>query len=94
MQSNVDLFLTLEMCLDSVVKVTVFNEIVKRKEEHTQTLTKLRNSYEEISKAESKVQDAQDKILVTLRSLNIDKIVLQKLTEKQATLLRTFNLVK
>jgi hypothetical protein len=83
-----------EMCLDSVVKVTVFNEIVKKKEEHTQTLTKLRNSYEEITKAEIKVQRTQDKILSKLKSLDIDSYVAQKLTEKQTSLLKSFNLIK
>lgn len=82
------------MCLDSVVKVTVFNEIVKKKEEHTQTLTKLRNAYEEITKEESKVVEAQEKILSTLKNYNIDSYVSQKLNDKQVSLLKTFNLVK
>lgn len=82
------------MCLDTVVKVSVFNEIVKKKEEHTQTLTRLRNTYEEISKEESRVVEAQEKIMLTLKQYNIDSFVLQKLSDKQVSLLKTFNLVK
>ena len=83
-----------QMCLDNVLKPSVFNEIVKKKEEHTQVLILFRNSYEEAVKTEVNIQEAQDKILLTLRSLNLDAVLLQKLSDKQVSLLKTFNLLK
>jgi predicted DNA binding protein len=80
------------MCLDNVLKPSVFNEIVKKKEEHTQILIKFRNAYEEVIKTEAKIQESQQRVLSTLRSLNPDAFLMQKLTDKQLALLKTFNL--
>ena len=86
----------LENCLDSVIKTSVFNDIVKRKEEHSQILIKFKAAYEELTKDEQKIIEQEEKITSLLKGLTVslDSILLQRLSDKQITFLKLLNLLK
>ena len=69
---------------------------MKRKEEHTQILIKFKAAYEELAKEEARIVESQEKATQLLRGLNInlDSILLQRLSDKQISLLKTLNLLK
>jgi hypothetical protein len=83
-----------EELLDGVVRDAKFNEIVRQKELHKAILVGFRNAYEENLKAERRIQAAQDKYLVALKSVNLEGQLLSKLNDKHLAILRQFSLVK
>jgi hypothetical protein len=83
-----------EELLDGVVRDAKFNEIVRQKELHKTILVGFRNAYEENQKSEKRIQAAQDKYLGALKAVNLEALLLAKLSDKHLAVLRHFSLVK